>query len=186
MFDNLLADLKVEWAQAKKAKKANEEEKKKKKEKENKLKKIYKKNFWSFGVFFGKGLRLYKKKKYTEACDIFFYLAEVEKHISAQSALASMYLHGIGTKKNEKNALKYFKLVSEYKIPKEYNAGETKIVKGIIARADKELGQMYIDGSGTLQDWHKAEEYFQKAAKTDYKLVEDVWGTYGMTDRQRF
>ncbi len=181
----MLEDLKEEWARAEKAKKIDKEEKKKKKDKAKKLKKIYWKNFWSFGVFFGKGLGLYKKKKYTEALDVFFYLAEVEKHISAQSALATMYLHGIGTKKNEKNALKYFKSVSEYKIPKEYNDGQTKIVKGIIARANKELGQMYIDGLGTLSDWHKAEEYFQKAAKTDYKLVEKVWDEYGMIDRQR-
>lgn len=185
---SIYRELKAEYAQFKKVKALDQAEKKKKKDKAQKLKKIKKKNtvlFFFLFISFEKGLSKYDKGKFSEAFDIFFYLAEVEKNISAQSALGYMYAHGIGTKQNHKNAVKYFKLAAEQEIPKHYNEGQVNIIKEIIARAELNLAIMYIHGKGVLQDWHKADEYLQRVAKKDYKKAETIWNRYGLTDRQR-
>ncbi len=181
---SIYKELKAEYEQFKKVQKIDKEEKQKKKDKAKKLKKIGKKYYF---ISFSKGLKKYDQEKYSEAFEIFYYLAEVKKCVSSQSALGYMYAHGIGTKQNHKNAFKYFKAAAENDIldKQKFNEGETNILKEIITRAEVNVAIMYIHGKGTLQDWHKAEEYLQRAAKKDYKKAAKIWDKYGLTDRQR-
>lgn len=96
---------------------------------------------------FGKGLKLYKEKKYTEAVT-YFKEAAGQGDAAAQNYLANCYLCGLGIAKNEEEAVKLYR----------------KAVGQSYASAMLNLGYCYEHGLGVKKNEEFASDYYERAA----------------------
>ncbi len=76
-----------------------------------------------------------------------------------------MYKDGIGVQKDYHEAMKYFlKAANQGNIPAQNNVGITSFLHYQLFIRSYWPGNMYSDGYGVQQDYHKAMEYYLKGA----------------------
>jgi TPR repeat protein len=93
----------------------------------------------------------YQKGDYAAALELLVPLAE-QGNRRAQSTLGLMYYHGRGVRRDDVEAVKWFRLAAE---------------RGY-ARAQFDLANMYSEGMGVPQDYAQALKLFQRAAAQNY------------------
>ena len=100
---------------------------------------------------FSEGMAAYKRGDYTTALRLFALCAAHRKPMEprALTMLGHMSLHGEGTERNEKVALKLYRRAAEIGFP----------------LAQTQVGVMYREGIGVKQDIVKALQWFRKAAE---------------------
>ena len=105
----------------------------------------------SWGADYQKGVTAYQRGDYIIALGVWKSLAE-KGNVQAQNNLGVMYRSGLGIPKDDKNAVKWFRLAAEH--------GD--------APAQANLAYMYANGMGVLQDWVYAHMWSNVAASTGF------------------
>ena len=105
----------------------------------------------SWGADYQKGVTAYQRGDYITALRVWKSLAE-QGNVQAQNNIGVMYRSGLGISKDDKNAVKWFRLAAEH--------GDTP--------AQANLAYMYANGMGVLQDWVYAHMWSNVAASTGF------------------
>lgn len=144
----------------------------------------------------------YNNQQYPQAFSEFKRIADTENNPRAQYYVASMYLNGFGTPKNEAEGLKYLQrsVDQEYDLAQallgylysEGEAVEQDKVKAIElyekaaaqgnSSANLNLGAAYYTGDGVVRDVEKARAYFEKVNLTDTPVVGRYLGDIYLND----
>lgn len=144
----------------------------------------------------------YNNQQYPQAFAEFKNIADTENNPRAQYYVASMYLNGFGTMKDEEEGLKYL----TRSVTQEYDLAEALMgylySEGIAVKQDKmkaielyekaaaqgnssanlNLGAAYYTGDGVDRDVAKATAYFEKVSLTDNPIVGRYLGDIYLND----
>ena len=107
------------------------------------------------GTDYEKGIKYYKKGKYTEAVK-FLKKEAAKNHPTAQYLLGECYYYGRGVKQDYSEAINYYRSSAE--------KGELNAFCG--------LGRCYQKGHGVEKDWEEAFENYKKAADADNGIAD--------------
>jgi TPR repeat protein len=109
---------------------------------------------------FAEGVKHYKNKEYKLAYDEWLPLAK-NGNISAQSQIGALYENGHGVKKNNEQAVKWYRKAAEQGLN----------------HAQFNLGWMYANGKGLIEDYKEAVKWYKKSATQGNILAQYNLGT---------
>ncbi|UDF04138.1 SEL1-like repeat protein [Asticcacaulis sp. AND118] len=124
----------------------------------------------------------YDQKKYPEALEMFKTAYTKIGYEDAAFYIARMYLEGLGTPRNPKEAIVWFRKVAEQPVdlskPHPFDPKDPEYMNSR-AEATMTLAKIYLTGYGVPRDQKEALKWFEKAASIGFipasKIVGDVY-----------